>query len=163
MWGRTAHTWAARADVTSLIIRTPAEQDPCAQLKVCHLGHGARSRGQQDHRPSPHCGGAHSSRQEREVTGTLCTHPSVAAAKKRRLLVDLSMTSWRGWTDFLLGRVQFVGMAARQARAYTQHGRHGDASQVGQFLQHLHPERCDLYSCHLLTHTLLGGRRFAGL
>ena len=39
--------------------------------------------------------------------------------------------SVRARADFLLGRVQFVGMSARQVRACTQHSRHRDASQVG--------------------------------
>ena len=61
------------------------------------------------------------------VTGAL-TRESATAAIKRWLLVDLSMTSWRGWADFLLGRVQFVGVSTRQVRACTQQGRLRDIS-----------------------------------
>ena len=64
------------------------------------------------------------------VIGAL-TRESAIPATERRLLVDLSMSSWRGWADFLLGRVQFVGMSARQIRACTQHGRLRDPSPAG--------------------------------
>ena len=50
------------------------------------------------------------------------TRDLATAAIKRRLLADLYLTSWRGWAGFLLGRVQFVGMSARQVRACTLHG-----------------------------------------
>ena len=40
------------------------------------------------------------------------------------------MTSWRGWTDFSLGRVQAVGVSVGQVRACTQHDSHRDASHV---------------------------------
>ena len=43
----------------------------------------------------------------------------------------LSLTSWRGWAGFLLGRVQFVGMLARQVRACTSHARVRDPSPAG--------------------------------
>ena len=32
------------------------------------------------------------------------------------------MTPRRGWAEFLPGRVQFIGMSARQVRARSQHG-----------------------------------------
>ena len=55
-----------------------------------------------------------------------------------------------GRADFLLGGVQFVGMSARQVRACTQYGRHGDGSQVGIDNSYLQPlqyaQRCSLYS-----------------
>ena len=58
------------------------------------------------------------------VTGAQTRESAISAiSHKCRLLVDLGPTSWRGWAGFLPGRVQFVGMSARQVRACTAHGR----------------------------------------
>ena len=54
-----------------------------------------------------------------------------------------------GWAGCLLGKVQFVGLSARQVRACTQHRRYRDTSPAGGprvFLQRLHVQICSPYS-----------------
>ena len=53
-------------------------------------------------------------------------------------VIDLSMTSSRGWGDFLLGRAHFVGRSARQVRASAQNGRHMQACFSGRLRQLLY-------------------------
>ena len=57
-----------------------------------------------------------------------CSRKSICSSVKCRLLVDLSMMPWRGWANFPLGRVQFVGTSACQVSACTQHSRLRDPS-----------------------------------
>ena len=64
-------------------------------------------------------------------TNLSITRELATAAIKCRLMVHLSVASWRGWADLLLGSVQSVHMSARQDRARTQHGGHRDGSQIG--------------------------------